>query len=70
MSTGETWSSDGPCPFLTCLETEPHTHAVCPDCGAVRYGNPFYCRTCNTVHNAEQAAHGAEPWPLSGGESA
>lgn len=36
---------DGPCPFLTCLETGPHGHDVCPDCGAVRFGN-MCCRTC------------------------
>jgi hypothetical protein len=36
---------DGPCPFLTCLDSAPHDHPVCPDCGAVRYGNMF-CATC------------------------
>ena len=36
---------EGPCPFLTCLETNPHEHEICPDCGAVRYGN-LYCATC------------------------
>lgn len=36
---------DGPCPFLTCLETGPHDHPVCPDCGAVDFGN-FSCSTC------------------------
>lgn len=36
---------DGPCPFLTCLAVSPHTHPICPDCGAVRYGN-FFCPTC------------------------
>lgn len=35
----------GPCPFLTCLETGPHGHDVCPACGAVRFGN-IGCRTC------------------------
>lgn len=37
----------GPCPFLTCLETGPHGHDVCPECDAVRFGNP-YCRHCVT----------------------
>ncbi len=36
---------DGPCPFLTCLNSEPHSHDVCPECGAVRYGN-FFCDFC------------------------
>lgn len=36
---------DGPCPFLTCLNTGPHGHDICPDCGAVRFGNAF-CATC------------------------
>ncbi len=36
---------DGPCPFLTCLKTEPHSHPVCPVCGGVRYGNMF-CEEC------------------------
>lgn len=36
----------GVCPFLTCLRTEPHSHPICPECGAVRYGNIFcaFCR--------------------------
>lgn len=38
---------DGSCWFLTCLETGPHGHDMCPDCGAVRFGNLF-CRTCLT----------------------
>lgn len=67
--SGPTWSTDGPCPFLTCLETGPHEHAVCPTCGAVRYGNPFYCQTCNAVLNAEQAAHGRAPCPWWGAPS-
>jgi predicted amidophosphoribosyltransferase len=65
VSAARTWRPTGPCPFLTCLETGPHEHPVCPDCEAVRYGNPFYCATCNAVLNAEQAAHGLQPWPLS-----
>lgn len=36
----------GPCPFLTCLKQGPHSHPICPDCGAVKYGNPFFCPTC------------------------
>jgi hypothetical protein len=38
---------DGPCPFLTCLETGPHGHDVCPDCRAVKFGNMF-CVTCRS----------------------
>ena len=40
---------DGPCPFLTCLETGPHTHDVCPECNAVRHGN-ICCKTCRKYH--------------------
>jgi hypothetical protein len=36
---------DGPCPFLMCLENEPHDHPVCQDCGAVCWGNQS-CATC------------------------
>lgn len=36
---------EGPCPFLTCRETGPHSHPVCPNCGAVRFGN-LVCPTC------------------------
>ena len=39
---------DGPCPFLTCLKTEPHSHPVCPACGAVRYGN-MQCDECRRM---------------------
>jgi len=39
---------EGSCPFLFCLKTEAHSHPVCPECGAVRYGN-LYCETCKTV---------------------
>ena len=46
---------DGPCPFLTCLETEPHDHPICPDCGAVRWGNMF-CKTCRS-HWPKQLQH-------------
>lgn len=41
----ETAHFPGSCPYLLCLETGPHDHPVCPDCGAVRYGNIF-CITC------------------------
>src|SRR5438445_4572934 len=40
---------DGPCPFLMCLEREPHRHAVCPSCGAIRFGNMF-CDLCRAVY--------------------
>jgi len=36
---------EGACPFLTCLLMGSHTHPVCPECGAVNYGN-FTCPTC------------------------
>lgn len=42
---------EGPCPFLTCLQIGPHEHPVCPDCGAVRWGN-MYCETCRS-HRAK-----------------
>lgn len=35
----------GPCPFLLCQEVGPHKHPICPDCGAVRFGN-LYCKRC------------------------
>lgn len=35
----------GPCPFVLCLVTEPHEHPVCPECGAVNYGN-ISCKRC------------------------
>jgi hypothetical protein len=34
-----------PCPFLTCQETRPHRHAICPACKAARYGNAG-CAQC------------------------
>jgi hypothetical protein len=43
----EYWHSDGPCPFLTCLQTEPHDHPICPECRAVKWGNMF-CKTCRS----------------------
>ena len=45
ISTPSAIFIDGPCPFLTCLEACPHGHDICPDCGAVRFGNAF-CATC------------------------
>lgn len=36
---------DSVCPFLMCLETGPHSHEICPKCGAVWYGN-IYCDEC------------------------
>lgn len=44
-NTPGTVFSDGPCPFLSCLEDGPHGHDVCPECFAVRYGNAC-CATC------------------------
>lgn len=29
----------GPCPFLFCDKAGPHSHAICPKCGAVWWGN-------------------------------
>jgi len=52
MTAPETMHFDGPCPFLLCLEEGPHDHPICPDCGAVRYGNMF-CETCQ-AHYAER----------------
>lgn len=45
---------DGPCPFLLCMETGPHDHGVCPECGAVRYGN-ISCPTCRVLRPLENA---------------
>jgi len=50
---------DGPCLFLTCLETGVHGHDVCPECGAVRFGNVF-CRTCLTRCDGLSAEFRAE----------
>jgi hypothetical protein len=38
---------DGPCPLLSCLDTGPHGHDICPACDAVQYGNLF-CATCRS----------------------
>ena len=43
---------DGPCPFLMCSARRAHSHPVCPDCGAVRYGN-ISCPTCRQHHEHE-----------------
>lgn len=45
---------DGPCPFLTCLETARHSHPVCPKCGVVGYRN-LYCDECR-AHRGEEMA--------------
>jgi hypothetical protein len=26
---------EGICPFLSCMEEGPHSHGICPQCGAV-----------------------------------
>jgi len=44
---------DGPCPFLLCLATGPHSHPVCPECGAIRYGNLF-CGICRAYRARER----------------
>jgi len=48
---------DGPCPFLACLIVAPHSHAVCPDCGAVNLGN-LACNGC-IAHLKRGMAEGA-----------
>lgn len=45
FSSGSAVFTDGPCPFLACLDAGPHGHDICPACGAVRFGNAF-CATC------------------------
>lgn len=50
----ETWHSDGPCPFLLCLQTGPHDHPICPDCGAVRFG-AIDCPICRFYHSLQEA---------------
>jgi hypothetical protein len=59
----------GICPMLTCDKTEPHEHSVCPDCNTYRYGNVFYCETCNLVSSAERAIEGLSPIPMAGDAS-
>ena len=48
----KTMHFDGPCPLLTCQETGPHDHEVCPECGSVRHGN-ITCNTCRRWMNAK-----------------
>ncbi len=36
---------DGPCPLLMCLADGEHDHQICPECGAVAYGN-ICCVEC------------------------
>jgi hypothetical protein len=45
LTTRQVVEFDGPCMFLSCLAAQPHAHAVCPTCGAVRFGNMF-CQDC------------------------
>jgi hypothetical protein len=40
---------DGPCPFLLCLEEGGHSHPICPECEAIRYGN-ISCKSCRAHH--------------------
>jgi hypothetical protein len=42
---GKVMHFDGPCPLLTCFYTGPHSHPICPRCGAVGYGN-LTCPVC------------------------
>ena len=46
----------GPCPFLTCLLPNAHDHWICPECGAVRFGNAS-CGTCKGVARAAIKIH-------------
>lgn len=48
------------CPFLFCLVAEPHTHPVCGECGAVRYGNIF-CRACRDLRGNDLNPHSLVP---------
>ena len=45
---------DGSCPFLLCTITKPHEHPICPECGAVRYGN-INCETCKKESGIERS---------------
>lgn len=40
----------GICNFLLCPEFGPHIHYICPECGAVKFGNIF-CATCGGKHD-------------------
>lgn len=53
---------DGPCPYLMCAQTSVHAHPVCPECGAVRYGNAFGCETCK-VQRRRYDIEVVEPTP-------
>ncbi len=48
------------CPFLFCLVAGPHTHPVCPVCGAVRYGN-FDCAACRELRGGDANPHALIP---------
>ena len=50
----KTMKFDGPCPFGVCRIHVPHEHAICSECGAVRYGN-IYCDTCKKEGPLERA---------------
>ena len=52
MTTPHSVHFGGCCPFLSCLIVEAHSHPICPDCGAVRYGNAF-CPTCVEVRSKD-----------------
>lgn len=41
------FSSGNECPFVLCNEDREHTHPICPECGALRYGNAWHCDTCS-----------------------
>jgi hypothetical protein len=45
-----------PCPFLACLIDAPHEHPICPECGAVRYGN-MSCQTCRDLRGSDLNPH-------------
>lgn len=45
----------GPCPFLLCVQTGPHSHSICPECGAVRHGN-IGCKTCRVYQESGAVA--------------
>ncbi len=38
---------DGLCPCISCPETGPHSHPICPKCGAVKFGNAN-CEECRS----------------------
>ena len=46
---------EGPCLFLLCDEQGPHSHPICADCGAVRFGN-FSCPACSEERPAWNVA--------------